>query len=160
MLDPEAQSWFDTLRNRYFPAERLVVGAHVTLFHALPAEAAEAVRARADSLCAETERFGLIVTGLRFLGRGVAFGLSAAQVGIVRARLAEAVPEGVLTAQDRRPGWAPHVTIQNKVSPEEARRTESALASLVPPPVEARGVALWWYRGGPWQSLAAFGFRT
>ena len=35
-LDPQAQARFDALRARHFPADRLFVGAHVTLFHALP----------------------------------------------------------------------------------------------------------------------------
>jgi len=60
----------------------------------------------------------------------------------------------MLVPQDRA-GWRPHVTIQNKVEPAEAK----ALLAELTPGFEARalkvaGLASWWYRGGPWEALS------
>lgn len=65
-LDPVSQAGFDALRSAHFPPSRLLVGAHVTLFHALPdgLDVARAVEAEA----ARTVPFSVSVTGLRFLG--------------------------------------------------------------------------------------------
>ncbi|HZB50151.1 MAG TPA: 2'-5' RNA ligase family protein, partial [Mycobacteriales bacterium] len=70
-----------------------------------------------------------------------------------RARLAKAF-EPYLTAQDRQ-GWRPHVTVQNKVTPAEARRTLAGLAAgFAPFEAVGTGLALWAYRGGPWAPLS------
>jgi hypothetical protein len=48
-LDAIATARFEALRRAHFPPDRLVVGAHLTLFHALPGQhepdVAERVRA-------------------------------------------------------------------------------------------------------------------
>ena len=63
-----------------------------------------------------------------------------------------------LTPQDRT-AWRPHVTVQNKVAPEDARRTWRELEAVsYTAPIWAEGVALWRYRGGPWQNMEAFAF--
>ena len=36
IIDGEAQNFFNILRQRYFPAERNYLDAHLTLFHNLP----------------------------------------------------------------------------------------------------------------------------
>ena len=45
LLDEVAQERFDALRRAHFPADRNHLQAHVTLFHALPGEHEERVRA-------------------------------------------------------------------------------------------------------------------
>lgn len=62
----------------------------------------------------------LVVTGVRNLGRGVAFILESESLARLHAELARAF-SGWLTPQDRQP-FRPHITIQNKVSTEEARQ--------------------------------------
>jgi len=58
----------------------------------------------------------------------------------------------VLTGQDARP-WPHHVTIQNKVEPDEARRTlASVQAGHTPYENGVEALALWHYRGGPWEA--------
>jgi hypothetical protein len=60
----------------------------------------------------------------------------------------------VLTPQDRA-SWRPHVTIQNKVEPAEARALLDRLkADFRPRPLAIVGFASWYYRGGPWEKLS------
>ena len=65
----------------------------------------------------------------------------------------------MLTPQDAA-GWRPHVTIQNKVSPAEARDLHALLSGAFRPRrVAIVGLAAWRYRGGPWEPLGRFIFR-
>ena len=157
LLDGQSQDWFDGLRRRYFPADRVQVGAHVTMFHALPGGLEPRVVAAVRAACAGVGAVEVEVSGLRFLGRGVAFALrspgAAAVRGVLRAEFAE-----VLTAQDRA-DWSPHVTIQNKVSGQVARETEAVLGGLAwPMGVRGVGVGVWRYLGGPWERVCAVSF--
>jgi 2'-5' RNA ligase len=157
LLEPEAQERFDRLRAAHFPAERNHLRAHVTLFHALPGEQADAVAGDlADA--ARRPAFDVAVTGLRLLGRGVAYTLDAPELAALRAGLAAAW-EPWLTPQDRQ-RHAPHVTVQNKVEPAVARELRDRLAAgFVPHRVGARGLGLWRYLGGPWAPVAEYPFR-
>ena len=128
----------------------------MTLFHALPGEQEDAVRAEL-SAAAERPAFAVAVTGVRFLGRGVAYDLVSAELDALRASLARSWAPW-LTPQDRHRHRA-HVTVQNKVAPETARALHARLsASFVPGSVTARGLGLWRYLGGPWEPVAAFPF--
>jgi 2'-5' RNA ligase len=135
-----------------------VVGAHVTLFHALPGEQQAAVT---DELARVAARppFAVSVTGVRSLGRGVALDVHAPELLALRAAVARAF-DPWLTRQDRQ--WSrPHVTVQNKVEPAVARALHAELsAAFVPETVTARGLGLWHYRGGPWEPAAEFPFQA
>ena len=157
LLAGEAQERFDRLRAEHFPPERNHLAAHVTLFHALPGEQVDAVRA---DLAAAADRpgFDVAVTGVRFLGRGVAYDLASAELDGLSAGLA-ATWAPWLTPQDRQ-RHRPHVTVQNKVEPAVARELHARLAAaFVPGTVPARGLGLWRYLGGPWEPLAELPFR-
>jgi len=157
LLEEAAQQRFDRLREQHFPRERNHLAAHVTLFHALPGEHLDAVRA---DLAAAADRpsFDVAVTGVRFLGRGVAYSLESSDVAALRSRLVEAWRPW-LTPQDRQK-HAPHVTVQNKVAPAVARALhERLLAEFVPYDVRARGLGLWRYLGGPWEAVDEYSFR-
>ena len=66
----------------------------------------------------------------------------------------------VLTAQDSAK-IAPHVTVQNKVSPAEARALLAEVAATFQPfTARAEGLALWRYLGGPWESVRRFRFAS
>jgi hypothetical protein len=54
---------------------------------------------------------------------------------------------------------APHVTIQNKVTPEAARALHRELKAAFRP-IDARGegLNLWRYLGGPWENVRRFRF--
>lgn len=150
-LDADGFVRLDALRRAHFPAHRNLIPAHVTLFHALPGEEEGAVLAdlSAEPMAPATVR----VASLMSLGRGVALRLDAPEVGTLRARLA-ARWAGWLSPQDRQ-GWRPHVTVQNKVAPEEARATLAHLqATFAPWEATATGLLLWRYRGGPWERAA------
>jgi 2'-5' RNA ligase len=156
LLDDAAQQRFDRLRAAHFPPERNLLAAHVTLFHALPGERLAAVR---EELTAAAGRppFDVAVTGVRFLGRGVALDLAAPELTALRSSLA-AVFAAELTPQDRQ--WSrPHVTVQNKVDPALARALHADLAAAFrPESVTARGLGLWRYLGGPWAPEGEFPF--
>ena len=128
----------------------------MTLFHALPGEQLGRVR---DELASVSRRppFDVRVTGVRFLGRGVALDLDARELTELRASLAAAFAPW-LTRQDAQ--WSrPHVTVQNKVEPAVARALHTQLAATFrPASVRARGLGRWRYLGGPWAAEQAFDF--
>ncbi len=154
-LEEQAQERFDALRRAHFPPERLVVGAHVTLFHALPGEQVDEVReVLADA--ARREPFAVTVARVRSLGRGVAYDLTAPELAALHVDLLRRLP--VETAQDRQRLNA-HVTVQNKVEPEQARALLAALAAdFAPYDVQALGLRLWRYLGGPWEPVETMRF--
>jgi 2'-5' RNA ligase len=150
------QAALDRLRGQWFPPERDQLPAHLTLFHALPADAAEEVTAALGRVCAR-EAPAAEVTGVRSLGRGAALVVTSPGLERARAELAAAFA-GRLTRQDAH-GFRPHVTVQNFVAPEVARATVAELsAGFVPWPLELTGLAVHRYLGGPWERLAAAGF--
>ncbi|MGY1624222.1 2'-5' RNA ligase family protein [Geodermatophilus sp. SYSU D00965] len=156
LLGSEAQERFDRLRAAHFPPERNHLAAHVTLFHALPGDQVDAVAADLAAAVARPP-FAVAVTGLRLLGRGVAYTLESPELAALRDRLAAAW-EPWLTRQDRQ-RFAPHVTVQNKVEPPVARALRDRLAAqFTPERVPARGLRLWRYRDGPWEPVAEYPF--
>ncbi|MGD9988862.1 2'-5' RNA ligase family protein [Pseudonocardia sp.] len=159
VLDDAAQERFDALRRKHFPPERNHLAAHVTLFHALPGEHRREVE---DDLGVVAERVGaevpVRVSGLRFMGHGVAFVLRSPVLTRARSGLAQRW-EPWLSAQDRAKGADLHVTVQNKVEPERARALHDALrGEFTPSDVSATGLALWRYLDGPWEELARVPF--
>ncbi len=156
-LEPAAQADFEAQRRRYFPATRNQIPAHVSLFHALPGEELPAIRTRLVELAPATAPFFVHVHDVQKLGRGVAYALAAEPLAHIHAELRAAwLPW--LTPQDQQ-GFRPHVVVQNKVDPEEARGLFARLsASFRPYSVEATGLLLWRYLGGPWALEEAFAF--
>ena len=156
LLDPESFAWLDGLRRAHFPAERNHLDAHLTLFHALPPSLEPELRRRLASLT-RGRPLAAEASGFVGLGRGVAVRIVSPPLVALREELAEAF-HGVLTPQDAA-GWRPHVTVQNKVSPAEARDLLALLSGgFRRRRMEIVGLAAWWYRGGPWEPLARFPF--
>lgn len=154
-IDAQAQSRFEAERRRWFPAGRTEVGAHLTLFHAVPGQQESRVLADLHELAGPV--FSIRVAGLMALGRGVAYRIDSSEL-VRRHRLLQQRWETELTRQDRQP-LRPHVTVQNKVEPSRARETLAALqAGFEPFDVAAQGWVVWRYRGGPWEELARIGF--
>ena len=156
-LDSIAFESLNLLRQKHFPPKRNFLSAHVTLFHALPGEQESAIRQTLQTLCQQTSRLSVRFSTLRSLGQGVAIDLESAALLEVRNQLAQ-VWRGWLSAQDRQ-GYRPHVTIQNKVTSDEARRLCEQL-SHVWQPIEGsgQGLLLWHYQGGPWELAGEFEF--
>ena len=156
-MDERSQEHFDRLRELNFPPERNYLRAHLTLFHKLPGEREAEISAELREICRERELLVLAVTGLRFLGRGVAYELSSPRLSALRQELARSW-DPWLGAQDRQ-GLKPHVTVQNKVSPEQARGLHEELqAAFSPFEVEGLGLSLWRYLGGPWEPAGTYLF--
>lgn len=156
LLAEPAQRRFDRLREQHFPADRNHLAAHVTLFHALPGEQLPQVTEKLRT-AADRAPFEVAVTGLRLLGRGVAYDLQAPELTALRADLARAWAPW-LTRQDA--AWKhAHVTVQNKVEPATAGALLAELAgSFTPERVPALGLGLWRYLGGPWEPVQRFDF--
>jgi 2'-5' RNA ligase len=154
-LDSASQAFFDQKRQQYFPTERNLIAAHLTLFHTLPR--APEITAALEEAAARTPPHPVYVTGLRSLGRGVAYKLESPELTVLHRDLSLAF-SGHLTEQDRQK-FQPHVVIQNKVT---AARAKSLLALLEPQfrgfDVEAQGLDLWHYMGGPWEHARTFLF--
>ncbi|HTZ42261.1 MAG TPA: 2'-5' RNA ligase family protein [Jatrophihabitans sp.] len=150
-LDPAAQARFDAERAELFPPGRTAVGAHVTLFHALPGDRLPELLGELAGTC-RREPFPVRVTALASLGRGVAYRLDSAELAGLHADLQRRWWPW-LTRQDRQ-GFRPHVTVQNKVEPAVAARTlRERAATFAPFSIEALGLRLWRYLGGPWAEL-------
>jgi 2'-5' RNA ligase len=157
LLDEESQARFDRLRAAHFPPERNFLAAHVTLFHALPGEDSDRLIADVQD-AADRAPFPVDVTGVRFLGRGVAYDLRSPALDGLRAQLAD-IWGPTLGAQDRS-RFRPHVTVANKLPPESARSLHQRLQrDFVPATATATGLALWSYLDGPWALLHPAPFR-
>ena len=151
-------AYLDGLRRTHFPPERNVLRAHLTLFHHLPPSCVDELKqllrdeARGNDPQAR-------LSGLINLGGGVAFRIETPDLEDIRARIAERFAP-MLLPQDRNP-WRAHVTVQNKVKAPEAQALLDQLsADFKPGPLALSGLAAWWYRGGPWELIAAYSFRT
>ena len=156
-LDADSFDFFNDLRKRYFPPERNFLAAHVTLFHHLPGEEIAAVSDDLTRICAEYEAFELRFPTLRFLGKGTATEIESAKLIRLRSTLA-AGWEKHLTNQDRQK-FKPHITIQNKVAPDEARKLyEELRADWQTRTGNVVGLQLWHYLGGPWKLAKEFAF--
>jgi hypothetical protein len=152
ILGAQDQAWFDRQREAYFPPERNFLKAHLTMFHHLPPSLETELRQRLGEIAREgpvAARIG----GLMSLGGGVAYRIDSPELEDRRAYLAD-IWSDLLTPQDRA-GWRPHITIQNKVKPAEAKTLLDQLTpDFRPRPLGLTGFASWWYRGGPWEPLS------
>ncbi|WP_262298562.1 2'-5' RNA ligase family protein [Microvirga sesbaniae] len=156
-LDEHSFAFFDAQRRRYFPPDRNFIPAHLTLFHALPGEHLPTIQQDIATSIARRTPFLLHVTGLRSLGRGVAYSLQSAELADLR-RILALTWNPWLKPQDRQ-NHQPHVTVQNKVDATRARALLEDLSETFQPfQAEAIGLDLWWYRGGPWEMAGRFGF--
>ena len=157
LMEPRAQARFEALRRAHFPPELNLVPAHLTVFHALPGAWLADIEHHLSERCWQLDPMPAEIAGLRFTGHGVAAAIDCPGLVSLQAELAAAWREA-LTPQDRQ-RFTPHVTIQNKVSPERARRTYDALSAVIAPSAfSIDGLSLWRYRGGPWEALAEFSF--
>jgi len=149
--------WLQQLRRTHYPAERNRVPAHLTLFRQLPPSLEGELATRlARASAAPPPR--ATVAGIIDLGEGTAFRIESEALEEIRAELAQAL-HGLLMPQDLAP-WRPHVTIQNKVPPREARALQRELRSdFEPRPLAIRALAAWRYLGGPWEPIRTWPFR-
>lgn len=156
-LDSATFERMNELRQQHFPPARNVLPAHVTLFHALPGDQEASIRQLLQTCCSTVPRLSLQFPTLRFLGAGVAVEVHCPELVQLRQQLS-ATWSGWLTPQDRQ-GYRPHITIQNKVAPEEARQLYQHLSEQWERSTGwGEGLLLWHYQGGPWSLADAFSF--
>jgi hypothetical protein len=149
--------WLQELRRTHYPPERNRVPAHLTLFRHLP-PSVEAELNRRLATYAATAPPRAQLAGVIDLGSGTALRVESEELEDIRYDLAEAF-RGLLIPQDSGP-WRPHVTVQNKVEPREARALQQRLrAGFEPRPLHIRGLASWRYLGGPWEAIRTHVFR-
>lgn len=151
-------AWADNMRKRYFPPERNLISAHVTLFHHLPPQALDEIRSAVIAMTSSLPKPEARLSGLIHLGRGVAYQLHAPDLLAMRMELAERFA-GLLVAQDQQTPRL-HITVQNKVTPREAKILyEQLSAEFEPRPFAIHGIGLNYYVDGPWQEIGVWPFR-
>ncbi|WP_417612120.1 2'-5' RNA ligase family protein [Parasphingorhabdus sp.] len=151
-------AWAESQRRRYFPPERNLISAHVTLFHHLPPQALDEIKATVVAMTSSLPKPEAQLSGLIHLGRGVAYQLYAPELLALRMELADRFA-GLLVAQDQQTPRL-HITIQNKVIPKEAKRLFDKLsAEFEPRPFTIHGIGLHYYMEGPWQDIGSWPFR-
>ncbi len=154
-IAPEAQIWFDKQRESYFPPALNHIPAHVSLFHHLPGdvETGQLLQTAATAQVPFTMR----CDGVRSMGRGVLYSLTSPELQSLHRALS-AQFTAYLTPQDRQP-LRPHVVVQNKVEPAEAKLLLARLgAGFRSREVAATGLLWWEYLGGPWRKLGEYPF--
>jgi hypothetical protein len=154
-MDEDSQQWFEGQRQRFYPAALNQIPAHLTLFHALPGDGS--VRHVLGEAANALGPFAMRVDSVRSMGRGVLYGLEAPELLRLHAALVQQF-RPYLTPQDKQP-LRPHVVVQNKVEPHEAKSLLAVLqAEFSPRLVSAVGLDWWEYLGGPWRPLQSFPF--
>ena len=157
-LDANSSEFFNQLRQQHFPPERNYLNAHLTLFHQLPRAEENQIMATLREVSAQYGPLSLSVAEVRLLGKGVAYYIKSQVLQQLHRQLQKRW-KPYLTAQDQQKLW-PHVTIQNKVTPEAAKSLHEQLSSDFEPFVATgTGFRLWEYQGGPWQSLQEYAFK-
>jgi len=152
------QRFFDTLRAAHFPPERNYLTAHITLFHQLPPSCLAELDRLIRRIAADTPPPVARLRELYSLGKGVAYRIDSPDLLAIRERIAEHFT-GMLTAQDQGTPRL-HITVQNKVAPNEARALLAELAAdFQPRALTITGLAAHHYRGGPWEAAFARNFR-
>lgn len=148
----------DALRREYFPPERNILPAHLTMFHSLPPSCEEELRGLLADLGGGNPPAPARLSRVVSLGRGTAIAVESDALMELRGIIADRFAN-CLTAQDRHhPRF--HITIQNKVSPHEARIVQKHLAAefmmrdFQIPALEAHS-----YRGGPWENVGRWQLR-
>lgn len=155
-LNEEASDFFTQQRTTYFPPERNYLQAHLTLFHHLPHVENDIIDALTE-ISKHQNDMDLQVTDLMSLGYGVAYKIKSQELLDLHQYL-QTQWEPFLKAQDKQK-LRPHITIQNKVTPEVARETEKELKETFSPfQIKGTGFSLWEYLGGPWKLYHQFPF--
>lgn len=158
-IDTNSFRFFDDLRQKHFPTERNFLSAHVTLFHHLPGKEIERIKTDLQNISEETKLFPLEFTKWRFLGKGSAMTIESTELIKLRAKLATDW-NNWLNQQDKQK-FQPHITVQNKVLPDEAKILyENLSADWQVKNGLGEGLSLWHYVAPRWKLEREFLFQT
>ena len=131
--------------------------AHLTLFHHLPPSVLGELGRRLADYSA-TPAPDAAIAGIVDLGGGTALRVESEGLEDIRYDLALAM-RGLLIPQDMAP-WRPHITVQNKVEPREAKALQALLrAGFQRRALAIKGLAVWRYLDGPWEPVKSWTFR-
>lgn len=161
-LPPDVAAWADGLRKAHFPPERNHLHAHVTMFHSFAPSLLEELKSYLPRMASEFAPPEGRISGVMDLGSGTAIRLDAPQLLTMRGQIADHF-HGCLTDQDLHEP-RPHITIQNKVTKQAARKLQAELKPMLEPWMD-RGafvfpaMELHRYLGGPWEHVKSFSFR-
>ncbi len=147
----------DTWRSKYFPKERNHLKAHLTIYHQLPGqrihELRELLSAVSQLQTAIPVKFSSLLLRQGFLGVRV----ESEKLNETKLNL-DKILDSYLRVQDRKE-YKPHVTLSNFGSPKEALRSFAELEKIfVPWDGYLTGMALFHYRGGPWEHDSSYFF--
>lgn len=157
-LPPDILAFTDALRRAHYPPHRNKLAAHVTLFHSFAPSLREELRGVLARMAGEYLPPSARLDGIMRLGGGTALAIESAAMLAIHERIADHF-HGALTAQDSRPPRL-HITIQNKVSRQEAGDLQRRLrATLQPRKFAFRGLGLHLYRETHWEPLGRWSFR-
>lgn len=156
-MDTESFEFLNALRKEYFPKDRNHLLAHITLFHHLPGEYLEEIEDQLKITASRQYEFKMIFSDLKFIGRGTIVQIDSPELVSLRNKIANHWADR-LTPQDKQK-FMPHVTIQNKTEPKEARLIyEKLKESWQLRTGTTIALQLWHYKGGPWQLANEFDF--
>lgn len=157
-LPRDVFAWAEGLRRAHYPPERNRVRAHVTLFHALPPSAEAELRRLVARITAEEPAPRAKITGLMPLARGTAYAIHCPMLSAIHENLGETL-YGILGPQDRARRKL-HVTIQDKVTPAEAKALQAELAAaFAPRDFSFAGLSMHKYLDGIWGDAGTWRFR-
>ena len=147
--------FFNSLRQTYFPASRNFIDAHLTLFHALPNS--DATISAVEEIVHKQNPFSIVVIEPVSIGKGVAYKIESKELMQLHKAL-QSKWQNNLLPQDKQKLW-PHITVQNKVHPQEAKDLLHSLKKdFAPFRSIAEGLELWEYLNGPWKFIKKFDF--
>ncbi|GAA0468965.1 2'-5' RNA ligase family protein [Parasphingorhabdus litoris] len=158
MMGKQDFAWADNLRRQHYPPERNMLPAHITLFHHLPPQACDEIKQVIIELTRQSAPPKATLQRLIHLGTGVGYQIHSPALTEMRMEMADQF-HGLLVAQDQQTPRL-HVTIQNKVSPKEAKDLITRLSlDFETRPFEIKGLALHHYMDGPWKLIGEWPFR-
>jgi hypothetical protein len=165
LTDPAHQQRMTALRKKYFPPKLNKLGAHLTLFHALPESKLEStIIPTIKRVVSERQPFAINAARPFRMKKGIAISVPGNQGGdeaqeVHRALLSAWEGEGWLSEQDGG-GMRAHYTIMNKVDDEEevAGAMEEVAGSWKGDLGTVVGVGLWEYERGYWKWVEGFEF--
>jgi hypothetical protein len=150
-------AWLEGLRRAHYPVEFNRVPVHLTMFQGLPPSTIDGIKHQL-AIHSAAPRPRAILAGLMSFTSGVAFRVVSDELEAIRDAIADHF-HGLLCGPDAA-GWRPHITIQNKVSPKEAKELLDGLGrDFKPRPLGIAALSVHRYRGGRWETLASYSFR-
>ncbi|RDW71996.1 hypothetical protein BP5796_08030 [Coleophoma crateriformis] len=163
-LDAATEAILTALRTRYFPRQLNHLSSHITFFHALPGTSQHLISHQLQHVTSTMTAFTVQVSSPFAMGRkGVALNVVSSDLSSLHKQLLDAwkTEKIELTSQDDNAKKRAHVTVQNKVGEEVARKTLGEMkAQWEPKMATAEGLRLWRYeQGGEWTLLEDFLFQ-